>query len=345
MPAKCFNYSTDIKDINDFTDEEVKMVMDSMSDENLKHLIGIRKDILHANSHLNIKKSSARQKKNYDMRNAMPMKLAVGNLVLKIRQKNLGRKGGRLDDRTKEQLYQVVSIMYNGNLQLQGEKSKEMYPHSVPLCQVKRFLLKKRSFPTSLKYVETNSKVQKTSSNSTHGISSPFASASTSKLVSSSTSPEYVETNANLPNTITNSILPTSSPSAPGCQSTSMFVHHTLSNHMVDKTAQNMASNPTATFSSCSNELIGSPAPSVTTMLYKFESTHTVISASVSNTNIHRHPQLRTTSNTIETHATVISTSTLKLNFPLKIKLPPNILTLASRGILKSTKSIPLRRE
>ena len=74
------------------------------------------------------------------MKNAMPTKLAVGNLVFKIRQKNIGRKGGRLDDRTEGQLYQVVSIMSNGNLQLQGEKSKEMYPLSVPPCQVKKFL-------------------------------------------------------------------------------------------------------------------------------------------------------------------------------------------------------------
>ena len=234
--------------------------------------------------------------------------------------------------------------MSNGNLQLQGEKSKEMYPHSVPHCQVKRFVLKKRSCLTSRKYVETNSKVQKTSSNSTHGILSPSASASTSKLVSHSTSSECVETNANFPNTVTNLILPTSSLSEPACQSTSMFVHNTQSNHMVDKTAQNMASYPTATFSSCSSELIGYPAPSVTTMSYKLESTHTVPSASVSNTNIHTHPQLRTASNTIETHATVIPTSTLKLNLSSKIKLPPNIQTLASRGILKSTKSIPLKK-
>ena len=62
MPAECINYSTDRKDIDDFTDEEVKMVMDGVSDENLKCLIGIRKDILHLNAHLNMKKSSVRQK-------------------------------------------------------------------------------------------------------------------------------------------------------------------------------------------------------------------------------------------------------------------------------------------
>ena len=202
-----------------------------------------------------------------------------------------------------------------------------MYPQYVPPCQVKRFFLKKRSYPTLPKYVETNSKVPKPSTNSTHGLSSASGSASTSKLASHSTSPEYVETNANLPNTFINSILPTLCPSAPECQSTSTFVmlsttytvptvhhapsnpvidktahhthtnpiasvipcasqspytststsmfvalstmstsyvvpnvHHTQSNHMVDKNTQNMASNPIATFSSCSSELVGSPA-------------------------------------------------------------------------------------
>ena len=86
MPPECINYSTDIKDTANFTDEEVKMVMDGVSDENLKCLIGIRKDILHPNAHLNMEKSSARQKKNYDLKNAMPMKLSVGDLVLKIKQ-------------------------------------------------------------------------------------------------------------------------------------------------------------------------------------------------------------------------------------------------------------------
>ena len=79
MPPECINYSTDIKDTADFADEEVKMVMDGVSDENLKCFIGIRKDILHPNAHLNMKKSSARQKKNYDLKNAMPMKLSVGD--------------------------------------------------------------------------------------------------------------------------------------------------------------------------------------------------------------------------------------------------------------------------
>ena len=68
MPPECINYFTDIKDTADFTDEEVKMVIDGVSDENLKCLIEKRKDSLHPNAHLNMKKSSTRQKKNYDLK-------------------------------------------------------------------------------------------------------------------------------------------------------------------------------------------------------------------------------------------------------------------------------------
>ena len=79
--------------------------MDAVSDENLKHLIEIRKDILHPNANLNMKKSSVRQKKNYDLKNAMSAKLAVSDFMLKIKQKNLSRKGG---DWTTEQTAAIL---------------------------------------------------------------------------------------------------------------------------------------------------------------------------------------------------------------------------------------------
>ena len=286
MLPECINYSTDIKDTADFTDEEVKMVMDGVSDENLKCLIGIIKDILHSNAHLNMKKSSARQKKNYDLKNAMPMKLAVGDLVLKIKQKNLSRKGGgRLDDRIEEQLFHVESIMSNGNLKLMSEKSKEMYPHSIPLSRVKRFLLKKRSCPTSSKYVETSAKVPKTAKNSTIAMSSPSASGSpsTSKFVTPST-------------TLT---LPAR--------------HPTQTNPIIDRTGHNTVINPTATSSGCSGQLVHSSGPTVTLPIsHTVENIATVLTTSVMNTNMCKHPQLSTAANTVKKSATGIPKSTLK---------------------------------
>ena len=177
--------------------------------------------------------------------------------MLKIKQKNLSRKGGRLDNRTEQQLFCVESIMSNGNLELIGEKSKEMYPHLVPLSQVKRFLLKKRSCPTSLKYVEMNAKVLKTFIKSTDASGSP----STSKFVTCSTtltSPKNVEMNAKVPNTATN-------PSASGSQSTSKFVTPSttltsLKNVETNAKVPNTATNSTIAISSPSAS--GSPSTS-----------------------------------------------------------------------------------
>ena len=241
------------------------------------------------------------------MKNAMPMKLAVSDLVLKLRQKNLGRKWGRLDDRTEQQLFRVESIMSNGNLKLTGEKSKEMYPHSVPLSQVKRFLLKKRSCPMSPKYVEMNANVPKTFTKSTDAILSPSASGSpsTSKFVTCSTtitSPKNVEMNAKVLNTATNSTIAILSPSASGSQSTSKFVtrsttltpptgHHISTNPVINRTVHDTVTNPIATFSVCLGELVHSSGATVTLpMLHTVENTATVcthLSSTQTCTSIH----------------------------------------------------------
>ena len=133
--------------------------------------------------------------------------------------------------------------MSNGNLKLIGEKSKEMYPHLVPPSQVKRFLLKKKSCPTSPKYVETNAKVPKTFTKSTDAIlsSSASGSPSTSKFVTCSTtitSPKNVETNVKVPNTATN-------PSASGSQSTSKFVAPSTALTSLKNVETNTATNST----------------------------------------------------------------------------------------------------
>ena len=70
-------------------DEQVKMVMDGMPDENLKCLIGIRYPSSQCPHQY---EEEFCETENFDMKNAMPMKLGVSDLVLKIRQKNLDRK-------------------------------------------------------------------------------------------------------------------------------------------------------------------------------------------------------------------------------------------------------------
>ena len=53
---------------------------------------------------------------------------------------------------------------------------------------------------------------------------------------------------------------------------------------------------------------------------------------------------MSTAVNTVEKSATGIPKSTLKLNLPLKIKLPTNILPQGKKTILKGPSSVPLKK-
>ena len=68
----------------------------------------------------------------------------------------------------------------------------------------------------------------------------------------------------------------------------------------------------------------------------------TVLTTSVTNTDMYNHPQLSTAANTVEKSTTEIPKSTLKLNFPLKITLPTNIPPQGKKTILKGSNSVPL---
>ena len=74
------------------------------------------------------------------------------------------------------------------------------------------------------------------------------------------------------------------------------------------------------------------------------ENTATVLTTSVINTNMHKHPQLSTAANTVVKSAPGIPKSTLKLNLPLNIKLPTNIPPPAKKTILKGPNNIPLKK-
>ena len=81
----------------------------------------------------NIKKGQKRQKKNYDLRNVRPFQIAVGDIVLKEKQKDISRKGGKLHDRYNPSTYTLINIMPNGNATLQLNKSKEILSTPCPI--------------------------------------------------------------------------------------------------------------------------------------------------------------------------------------------------------------------
>ena len=81
--------------------------------------------------------------------------------------------------------------------------------------------------------------------------------------------------NAKVPSTATKSTLAILSPSASGSQSTSKFVTcsttltlptgcHTPTNPVVNRTGHDTVTNPIATFSACSGELVNFSGPTVT---------------------------------------------------------------------------------
>ena len=59
--------------------------------------------------------SQKRQKRNYDWRFASGNVIKIGDVVLKEKQKDICRKGGKLNTRFFESTYTVVDIMKNGN--------------------------------------------------------------------------------------------------------------------------------------------------------------------------------------------------------------------------------------
>ena len=114
---------------------------------------------------------------------------------------------------------------------------------------------------------------------------------------------------------------------------------------MVDTTGHNMVTNPIATLSACSDQLFHSSAPTVTLPISNtVENTATVLTTSVTNTNMCKHLQLSTAANIVEKSATGIPKSTLKLNLPLKIKLPTSIPPQGKKAIYKGPSSVLLKK-
>ena len=168
--------------------------------------------------------------------------------------------------------------------------------------------------------------------------------------------PENVELNAKVLNTATHSTIAILSPCASGSPSTSKFVacsttltlpsgHPTQTNPVIDRTGHNMVTDPIATFSGCSGQLVHSSVSTFALPIsHTVENTATVLTTSVINTNMYKHLQLSTAANMVKKSATGIPKSTLKLNLPLNIKLPTNIPPPSKKIILKGPSSIYLKK-
>ena len=71
LPSECTQYEEDVLKNLDFTEEEIELMSQTVTQENLHSMVEMRGSVF-ANSHANIKKGQKRQKKNYDLRNERP---------------------------------------------------------------------------------------------------------------------------------------------------------------------------------------------------------------------------------------------------------------------------------
>ena len=113
LPAECTQFEDVLQNL-DFTAEEVEMLSQCITEDNFQNLVKMR-DSVFKTAEAKIKKGQKRQKKEKrGLRNTRPFKIKVGDIVLKERQKDILRKGGKLHDRYNMSTYTVTNIMANG---------------------------------------------------------------------------------------------------------------------------------------------------------------------------------------------------------------------------------------
>ena len=82
------------------------------------------------------------KKKYYDSRNATAEVLGIADIVVKERQANISRKGGRLAKKREEHFFVVEEILNNGNIVLRDWNVNEIEETSVPPQQLKKYILR-----------------------------------------------------------------------------------------------------------------------------------------------------------------------------------------------------------
>ena len=72
LPSEYTQYEEDALKNPDFTEEEIELLSQTVTQENFHNLVEMRVSVF-ANAHANIQKGQKRQKKNYKLRNERPV--------------------------------------------------------------------------------------------------------------------------------------------------------------------------------------------------------------------------------------------------------------------------------
>ena len=132
-------FDLDVFNQPDMTCDEMEMLSNCITQENF-HLLAEICDSIFEDTDRHIKASQKRQKRNYDLRFASGNVIKIGDVVLKEKQKDLSRKGGKLNPKFFDSTYTVVDIMQNGNCVLMSKKTKDILSTPCPMKHIKKYL-------------------------------------------------------------------------------------------------------------------------------------------------------------------------------------------------------------
>ena len=123
IPVECQDYGDEIKivlDEPDISEEEKNNMIEGFQQQHFAVLLA-NKDQIFGEVKSNIDKNQRCQKHYFDIRNKMPGNVVKKvDIVLKEKQKDKTRKGGKLASRYNESTYTVVDIHPNANLILKN---------------------------------------------------------------------------------------------------------------------------------------------------------------------------------------------------------------------------------
>ena len=95
---------------------------------------------MHTKVAANIKKAQKHYKKGYDERNNTSFVVKIGDQVLLRNKKNAARQGGKMESKFFKDVYIVVRVHENGNVNVKNSKSGVELAKTFPPDQIKKYL-------------------------------------------------------------------------------------------------------------------------------------------------------------------------------------------------------------
>ena len=143
IPVHCHDYEAETKNVHNQSDTSEEQKDQMVEGFRQKHFAALltNKEQIFGEVKSNIDKNQKCQKHYFDICNQMLGNVVKkGDVVLKEKQKDKSRKGGKLTSRYNEATYTVVDIHPNANLVWKNTDTNKILKTPVPLSHVKKYL-------------------------------------------------------------------------------------------------------------------------------------------------------------------------------------------------------------